>query len=176
MYITSASSWDGEWQPMRSLHKTGGDPDRHWEDPTLWFDRRGNWHILYHVYCLKPFSEHKECYSGHAFSADGFEWTFSDVEPFNGTVDFADGTATTFSTRERPQVIFAKGDSTTPVGFVGGVSSQPIGPVCDTCYKGTCSQCKITTDRDWTYTVLQPLQGFAAAYPEESAQFAGVAV
>jgi len=175
MSMTSAPSWDAEWQPMRSLHKSGGDRDRHWEDPTLWFDRRGNWHILYHVYCLKPFSAHKECYSGHAFSADGFEWTFSDVEPFNGTVNFDDGTSTTFSTRERPQVIFGKGDTTTPVGFVGGVSSQPIGSMCDSCYKGTCSQCKITKDRDWTYTVLQPLHGFTKAYPETD-RFAGIAV
>jgi len=82
-------------------------------------------------------------------------------------VDFTDGTSVTFSTRERPQVIFAPGDTTTPVGFVGGVSSQPIGPWCDSCYKNTCSQCKITKGRDWTYTVLQPLQGFDTAYPEQ---------
>lgn len=166
MFITSASSWEGEWQPKRHLGKPAGDPDRNWEDPTLWFDRRGNFHILYHVFCLKPFAAHKECYSGHAFSADGFAWSFSDVEPFSGTVAFTDGTATTFSTRERPQVIFAPGDKTTPVGFVGGVSSQPIGSMCDSCYLGTCSQCKITKGRDWTYTVLQPLEGFEEAYPE----------
>jgi len=172
MYITSAPHWDGEWQRMRSLGKKGGDPDRHWEDPTLWFDRRGNFHILYHVFCLLPYNAHKECYSGHAFSPDGFTWTFSDVEPFGGTVHFTDGSSTTFSTRERPQVIFARGDSTTPVGFVGGVSSQPIGPTCDSCYRGTCSQCKITEGRDWTYTVLQPLKGFNDAYPDKAATVA----
>lgn len=90
MQITSASTWDQAWQPMRSLGKVGGDHNRHWEDPTLWFDRRGNFHILYHVYCLLPYSAGKECYSGHAFSADGFNWTFSEVEPFGGTVDFTD--------------------------------------------------------------------------------------
>lgn len=167
MSITSASSWDEEWQPERGLGKSGGDRQRHWEDPTLWFDRRGNFHILYHVYCLLPYTDDKECYSGHAFSADGFDWTFSAVEPFGGTVQFTDGTSTTFSTRERPQVIFAAGDRTTPVGFVGGVSSQPIGPMCDSCSQGTCSQCKVTEGRDWTYTVLQPLQGFNAAYPQK---------
>merc|ERR1711862_351522 len=129
---------DQEWAPMRSLQKSGGDRDRHWEDPTLWFDRRGNFHILYHVYCLLPYSAGKECSSGHAFSADVFAWTFSDIEPFNGSVAFSDGTSTTFSTRERPQVIFAVGDTTTPVGFVGGVSSQPIGPMCDSCSEGAC--------------------------------------
>ena len=36
--------------------------------PFLWFDRRGNWHIIYHVFCLDPFDAHNECTSGHAFS------------------------------------------------------------------------------------------------------------
>merc|ERR1711884_314527 len=60
MSITSASSWDEEWQPERGLGKSGGDRQRHWEDPTLWFDRRGNFHILYHVYCLLPYTDDKE--------------------------------------------------------------------------------------------------------------------
>jgi len=174
--VTSAATWDAEFTPKRGMPKHYSDHDRNWEDPTLWFDRRGNWHILYHVYCMKPFSAGKECYSGHAFSTDGFDWTFSDVEPFGGEVHFTDGTSTTYSTRERPQVIFAEGDTTTPVGFVGGVSSQPLGPWCDSCYKGTCSQCKITTGRDWTYTVLQPLKGFSEAYPEQASGAVGTFV
>jgi hypothetical protein len=42
----------GAWAPlgkMRLNHSTCGDPDRHWEDAHLWFDARGNWHLLYHV-------------------------------------------------------------------------------------------------------------------------------
>ena len=38
-------------------------------DPDLWFDARGNWHILYHVY-TKVNDYRTERYSGHAFSAD----------------------------------------------------------------------------------------------------------
>lgn len=44
----------GAWAPLRlSLdpHAPGaagcGDPARHFEDPHLWFDQRGNWHIIY---------------------------------------------------------------------------------------------------------------------------------
>jgi hypothetical protein len=44
----------GAWTPLRlSLdpHAPGaagcGDPARSWEDPHLWFDSRGNWHIVY---------------------------------------------------------------------------------------------------------------------------------
>ena len=45
-----------------------------WEDPSLWFDARGNWHIMYHVYATEPFSKHHELYSGHAYSTDGQCW------------------------------------------------------------------------------------------------------
>jgi len=148
-------------------------PKHPWQDPTLWFDRRGNFHILYHVFNFDPYSAHDQRFSGHVFSSDGFNWTFSDVEPYNGTVQFVDGTMTTFATRERPQIIFAPG-TTVPVGIVNGVSSQPVGPECDSCSKGTCGECKVTKDRDWTYTVLQPLQGFSTVFPEEYA--VGIAI
>lgn len=37
------------------------------------------------------------------------------------------------------------------------VSPQPLGPWCDQCAEGACSQCKITKGRDWTYTIYQGL-------------------
>ena len=46
---------------------------------------------------------------------------------------------------------------TTPVGLTNGVSSQPLGPWCDGCSEGACSQCKVTDGRDWTYTTYVPL-------------------
>ena len=153
----SADKWDGTWRdvPTTSFHR----PVR-WEDPTLWFDHRKNWHILFHVYALEPFAQHNERYSGHAFSRDGLNWIFSTIEPFNGTIQFTDGSSKNFATRERPQLIFLDGNRSTPVGITSAVSAQPIGPQCDTCIQGTCSQCKITPGRDWTYTIFQPLFGF----------------
>lgn len=152
--LTSAPTWDAEWGPQRPI----GTPT-HWEDPTLWFDRRGHWHILFHVYALEPFHAHEERYGGHAFSRDGMRWTFSKVEPFNGTVHFTDGTIKRFSTRERPQLVFSRGDfnRTTPRGLITAVSPQPIGPTCDSCSQQACSQCKVTPGRDWTFTLYQPL-------------------
>jgi hypothetical protein len=56
--ITSNVNWSaspqktgfqGGWSPLVSIGQPTDDNDRHWEDPTLWFDKRGNWHILYHV-------------------------------------------------------------------------------------------------------------------------------
>jgi hypothetical protein len=152
--ITSASAFDAAWTPQRSI----GTP-RQWEDPTLWFDRRGHWHIVFHVYALEPFHAHRERYAGHGYSRDGLTWTFSEVEPFNGTIRFEDGTRKTFATRERPQLVFARDDvnRTTPQGLITAVSPQPIGPSCGTCSQQACSQCKVTPGRDWTFTLYQPL-------------------
>merc|ERR1711971_376424 len=154
--IASAPSWNGPWSQKRTFHKNPGG----WEDPRLWFDRRGNFHIIYHVWTRKPWPSIR--YSGHAFSKDGFDWRFSgELEPYSGTINFTDGTSKTFATIERPQLIFADAARTTPVAMVNGVSPQPAGPECDTCKSGWCSSCKQTVGRDWDYTVLRPLQGFS---------------
>lgn len=59
------------------------------------------------------------------------------------TVNFTDGTSKTFSTRERPQLLFGDSARHVPVGMTSAVSSQPIGPWCDECNSGACSQCKV---------------------------------
>lgn len=129
--LFSAKQWDKEWSLVTPLNCPPG-----WEDPTLWFDKRGNWHIIYHVYALRPYAAHDERYSGHAFSPDGKTWTFSDVEPFGGVINFTDGTFQAFATRERPQLIFQDPRKQAPVGLTSAVSSQPIGPSCDSCHEG----------------------------------------
>jgi hypothetical protein len=133
--LVRANQWDGEWTHLSPLAPPSG-----WEDPTLYFDGRGNWHIIYHVYALRPFAAHAEIYSGHAFSVDGWSWTFSTVEPFGGSVNFTDGTSQSFATRERPQLLFQDSGRHVPVGFTSAVSSQPIGSMCDTCKERTLVQ------------------------------------
>eukprot|EP00039_Didymoeca_costata_P033068 m.40577 g.40577 ORF g.40577 m.40577 type:complete len:362 (+) comp9681_c0_seq1:64-1149(+) len=159
MDITHTDDWmKGPWSPTTNLNRTNSPlKGKNWEDPFLWFDKRGNWHILYHVYCMFPYTPGvEECYSGHLFSTQGHTWTYSEIEPFNGTVSHTDGTSTTFSTRERPKIVFDS--SGNALGVITGVSSQPIGPSCTTCNSQTCSQCKVTEGRDWTYTVYEPFQ------------------
>ena len=129
-------------------------PNR-WEDPTLWFDSSGNWHVLFHVFSLAPFAAHDERYSGHAWSRDGHAWSIGQIEPLGGTIQFTDGTVETFATRERHQLVFLDMNRSVPAGVTSAVSSQPLGPWCDSCYEGACSQCKITPGRDWTYTIFQ---------------------
>lgn len=116
--------------------------------------------MVYHVYCLDPFEAHNECNAGHAFSVDGYTWYFGQDEPYSGLVSFTDGTNTTFSTRERPHMIFADKARTTPVGVFTAVSNQPISPACAGCNSHACSQCKVTPGRDWTFNQLQPFKGF----------------
>ena len=97
-------------------------------------------------------------------------WTFSDTEPFGGTVRYTDGGSTTFSTRERPKFVFADASMTTPVAVVTGVSeacSPPSEACCARCNRTVgggweapaCSQCK-HPPTDYTYTQLEPLAGF----------------
>ena len=75
-------------------------------------------------------------------------------------MEFTDGTSRAFATRERPHLVFADKNRTTPVGVISAVSSQPVGPSCASCHEAACSQCKITPGRDWTYTVMQPFTNF----------------
>ena len=73
----AAGDWQGSWSKLRSMGNPKHQPGSragNWEDPYLWFDVRGNFHVVYHVYCLDPYSAHNECNAGHAYSADGFSW------------------------------------------------------------------------------------------------------
>ena len=151
--LYAADTWNGHWRLVTALVT----PPK-WEDPTLWFDRRGNWHIVYHVWAAEPFEAHHEPASGHGFSSTGTEWTFSTTQPFTGTVNFTDGTSKQFATRERPQMIFTDAARHTPVGLTSAVSPQPLGPWCKECKMGACSQCKVSPGRDWTYTIFQALR------------------
>lgn len=143
--ITVATDdWEGGWSPLRSIGHPGPySRPGNYEDPYLWFDIHGNFHIMYHVYCLDPYQAHNECNAGHAFSTDGFNWVFGADEPYSGLVNFTDGTSTVFSTRERPHLVFADKARHIPMGVFTAVSSQPVSPACSGCNSHACSQCKV---------------------------------
>lgn len=76
------------------------------EDPFLWIDKRGNWHILNHAYNTSEDANCGESHvSTHFFSADGKNWSYSD-QPYGHTVSYDDGTQHTFATLERPNLLF----------------------------------------------------------------------
>ena len=132
----------------------------HLEDPTLWFDREQNWHIIYHRYTLSAWNAGicgtGVCYSAHAYSRDGAVFTVSSTQPYGGTVGFTDNSSITFATRERPQMIFADSmvDRSTPIGIMTGVNSiTKVGPMCNDCNDKACCDCKYKV---WTYLQYEP--------------------
>ena len=83
------------------------------EDPCLWQDERGHWHMLMHN------MNRSEPTGMHAFSRDGHTWTRSTVFPFDAAVNFSDGTSTEMKRRERPELLLSKRGQ--PRYFVSGV-------------------------------------------------------
>ena len=56
-------------------------PHKFWEDPTLWVDRHGHWHILAHCY-VPHYNEVNDYISGHLYSEDGVNWIEGSTEPY----------------------------------------------------------------------------------------------
>lgn len=130
---------------------------RCWEDPFLFQDERGHWHILSHTYTEQGAGPLNSI-SGHLFARDVHgPWTVSPVEPYSNIVRYTDGTEQTFSTVERPKLVF--NERGVPTHLINGVS--PVYP-CDSCGggppgQGWCCWCKLTAGLDYTYTLMQPL-------------------
>jgi len=110
------------------------------EDPFLWSDKRGNFHILLHS--LEPeggFGDgHKV--GRHAFSRSlKGPWTFNEKTlAFDTVVEFEDGSETRYFRRERPQLFFSENGDMEPLYLTTGV--QGIG-------------------REGSYTLIQSLRG-----------------
>ena len=86
------------------------------EDPHLWQSTRG-FHILFHAFSLNSSTAAGD-YGGHAFSRDGWAWTWSGLA-FNNTGAYADGSRFDFRGRQRPHLVF--GDGAAPLGLTNGV-------------------------------------------------------
>jgi hypothetical protein len=71
------------------------------EDPFLWQDDRGHFHVLMHN------MGDADQVASHAFSRDSFTWTLSRTAPYNTTVHYDDGTKVELVRRERPQLVLS---------------------------------------------------------------------
>eukprot|EP00040_Diaphanoeca_grandis_P017582 m.91933 g.91933 ORF g.91933 m.91933 type:complete len:536 (-) comp26511_c1_seq1:143-1750(-) len=172
--LRSSTSIQGPWENEIAITPSNHSkrPNGVWEDPFLFFDRRGNFHILAHVYGQRGQSAFfpTNAISGHAFSEDGINWTFSNTQPYSNTVQQIGGGAQTFSTLERPKLMF--GDATDPhrpTALFNGASpwwdaeANATNP-CSMCAYSSCTPCKVTSksrgdqfDLDWTYTIGRPV-------------------
>ena len=106
------------------------------EDPHVWQDARGSWHLLMHSLEKGGGWGDGPKIGRHAFARDPRgPWTFGASSlAFNTTVHFTDGSVTTYSRRERPQLLWSGGR---PVMLTTGVQEmhspqsytlcQPIG-------------------------------------------------
>ena len=86
-----------------------------------WPDAPGtsSYHAVFHDHAT---------FGGHAYSADGIRWTYSDVVPFSNRVEYTDDTVVRLQRRERPHLIFAEGSRTiialTNSAEPGGISGD----------------------------------------------------
>ena len=88
------------------------------EDPNLFFDRRGNMHVIGHCYNT---AERANCSASHLsahFFADGAgrAWGYS-AQPYGHTVRFDDGTVHSYCTLERPGLVFDGGGLLTHINL-----------------------------------------------------------
>jgi len=77
------------------------------EDPFLWRSEiDGNFHALFHA--MQPGSGTN--LGRHAFSKDGFNWTFSENPAYTAFATYQNGTQIQFARRERPHLLFSNGN------------------------------------------------------------------
>jgi hypothetical protein len=116
------------------------------EDPCLWRDQRGNYHLIMHDLEEYESTGVKGSKVGsHAFakSYDG-PWTFNNnTLAYNTTVQFKNGATIDYYRRERPKLFFSEDGLMTPLYLVNGVQEKHA--------KGS-------------YTLVQPIGSGAAAY------------
>eukprot|EP00928_Gymnodinium_smaydae_P079749 TRINITY_DN63602_c0_g1_i1.p1 TRINITY_DN63602_c0_g1~~TRINITY_DN63602_c0_g1_i1.p1 ORF type:complete len:399 (-),score=39.33 TRINITY_DN63602_c0_g1_i1:170-1324(-) len=147
--ILTADALDAPWRKFADITprlKKGKQ-----EDPFMWIDGRGNWHIINHAYDVNDVSDcGKSTLSAHAFSEDGKTWHMLEpnVEPYSHTVQYADGTSHTYTTLERPNCHFDASGKMTHINFAADLMTQGAGcPDYDVCPskrggKCACTNCK----------------------------------
>ncbi len=109
LQIQSSPSYEGPWAFFANITHPWPEAERPFnvEDPFLWVDKRGRWHILNHAYNTTQSSSCGSSHvSAHWFSLDGKDWHWSPQEPFSHTVTYEDGSTHTFATMERPNLHF----------------------------------------------------------------------
>jgi hypothetical protein len=95
------------------------------EDPFVWQDKRGNWHLLMHsVEADGGFGSGPKV-GRHAY-AEHWEGPLTFVNTtlaYNTTIDYDDGTSINFYRRERPQLLFSDDGEMTPLYLTSGVQA-----------------------------------------------------
>ena len=136
-----SAPWEG-YEMIKTQPWNTSDYSPTWtEDPFMWRDKRGHWHILAHW--MIDITERNEKFprvGAHLYSRMlRGNWTFKEQEAYNTTVVWTDGTRTDYLRRERPKLFFSDDGEMTPLFFSSGVQEfdsggtsytvvQPLGP------------------------------------------------
>ena len=145
------------------------------EDPFLYFDARGNWHLLAHRYRYSdgPGTLAGDILvSGHGFSRDGLSWAMSANPPFDSVIRHTSGPATAYTSLERPKMLLDEATGN-PTHLVLAASPAYSSPLCQGCVaphrhaapNGSCVLCKLTPGIDAVFTMVLPLQADPSPAP-----------
>ncbi|KAH9235803.1 hypothetical protein K456DRAFT_1832126 [Colletotrichum gloeosporioides 23] len=118
------------------------------EDPFLWRDKRGHWHILVHHMIDIAEGRKGPRVGAHAFARkrEG-PWTYNNnTLAYNTTVEFTDGEKLDYYRRERPKLYFSEDGNMTPLYLLNGVQEF---------------------NNSGSYTLIQPIGEGAAAYEKQ---------
>ena len=124
--LAAAQSWRGPYTRLTGAPIIPNPA----EDPHVWRDARGNWHLLMHS--LEPgggFGDGPKV-GRHAFSRGlvGAPWIFNNATlAYNTKVPFTDGSTVDFFRRERPQLFFSDDGAMTPLFLTTGVQQKGSG-------------------------------------------------
>ena len=126
LQVQWADSIDGPWGSAAKGARTyvtegaggGGTSGFSPEDPFVWKDNKGRFHML-----INSNSGHHNCAAkvpcgGHLWSEDGLEWSKPHTPAFGTIVHQADGTTNVYDYCERPQI--AQRPDGTPLAFYFG--------------------------------------------------------
>jgi hypothetical protein len=107
-WVASAPHWSGPYHSIDSEQQPF--PQLNVEDPHMWRDARGHWHMLHH---WQSGNHNAYANGGHSFSRDGLRWTFSNDTAYTKNISWtatgpnADGKIpwTVVARRERPGLL-----------------------------------------------------------------------
>ena len=96
------------------------------EDPFVWVDKRGNYHLLLHSLEAEGGFGDGPKVGRHAFARSWQgPWTFdNETLAFSTAVSFTDGTKIDYYRRERPQLFFSEDDEMRPLYLTTGVQEK----------------------------------------------------
>lgn len=119
----SPSGFEG---PYTRIQKDSLMPVR-FEDPFLWQDKRGNYHMLVHAQTDGNGGRPGVKQTGrHAYARDYHgPWTYGNTTlAYDALVNFTDGTSINYGRRERPQLLFSDDGNMTPLFMANGVQEM----------------------------------------------------